>query len=322
MKAEEFLKNSEKYKDDKLFLIYGEQELLKDECKKKIEEMFSLDELSCTVFEEKYTAADVISVAQSLSFFSPYSCAFVLTLPDAQTTDRLLSFFDKMPDYSRVIFMINGEIDKRRALIKYIIKNGVEICAEAQTEAWEFVLREAKRNRLSLKENDAKYICEIAGSDMYTLKNEVNKLANLGKTEILRSDIDEIVSKSEDYNIFLLNTLMIKGDFERGIKLALDIKAKEGSYIGLIALLSNRFYQMYLAKCCLERGLSVSAAAEELSKTAHMNKYAAKYAAEDAKKLSLIKLKEGIELLAEYDAVLKTGGVNKGIEYVLTKLYS
>ena len=135
MKAEEFLKNSEKYKDDKLFLIYGEQELLKDECKKKIEKMFSLDELSCTVFEEKYTAADVISVAQSLSFFSTYSCVFVLTLPDAQTTDRLLSFFDKMPDYSRVIFMINGEIDKRRALIKYIIKNGVEICAEAQTEA-------------------------------------------------------------------------------------------------------------------------------------------------------------------------------------------
>ena len=52
-----------------------------------------------------------------------------------------------------------------------------------------------------------------------------------------------------------------------------------------------------------------------------MNRFASKFIIKDAQHFSAHKLKSSVKLLADYDFALKSGGVDEGIAYILTKLY-
>ena len=67
MKAEEFLKSVETYKGKNVFLFYGEQGYLIDECISKLEALFGVDDMSLTRFEGSYNSSEVINVLQSIS---------------------------------------------------------------------------------------------------------------------------------------------------------------------------------------------------------------------------------------------------------------
>ncbi len=321
MKAEEFLKNTDKYANERIFLIYGDQDYLKDMCVKKLMELFGADDMSAARFEGPPMSADLIGALQNISFFSPYSTVIADSLPEGNEAERVMSFLQELPDYSRLIFSLKNAPDKRKSFVKKLLKICVEIEAKEGADLPAWIVAEGKRQGIKISKDGAEHMIHIAGEDMYTLKSEINKLSFLGKKEITLEDIEENVSKGTDYNIFLLNTLMLEGQYDRGFALANQIIREEKSAIPLVALLSGRFYQMYLARCCLDAKMSAFNAAEELQKSAGINKYAAKYVINDAKRLSAQRLKEGVRLLAKYDAALKTGGADEGIEYILTKLY-
>ena len=322
MKAEEFLRNIKAHVNDGIILIYGEQDYLRDVCIKKLMELYGADDNSTARFEGAPNASELISALNNISFFCPYSVAVADTLPEGEEAERVIAFLEKMPMHARLIFALKDAPDKRRSFVKKLLKLCVEVEAKEEKNLAAWAVKEAKRMGLKLTSADAQFIIEIAGEDMYSLRSEINKLAFLGKTELTRADIEENVSKSTDYNIFLLNTFMLEGKYAQGFELAREIIREEKSAIPLVALLSGRFYQMYLARCCLDAKMSDYAAAEELCRSAKIGKYAAKYVVADAKRLTAARLKEGIRLLARYDEALKTGGADEGIEYLLTRLYA
>lgn len=321
MKAEEFLKNCEKYEQNQIFLIYGEQGYLIDEAVLKLSALFGADEMSLTRFEGSYSGSDVVNVLQSISFFSQYSVAVASSIPDSATADKLLAFFENMPKHARMIFAVKGSIDKRKAFVKKLLKLCIEITADDDDNIISWIITQGKKSKIIIDRGCAELIAQIAGNDMYTLKNEINKLSFLNKEVISRQDVLENVSKGADYNIFLLNTLMIDKKYEEAFSLAEEIIKQEKTAIPLVALLSNRFYQMYLARCCLDANMRPDQAANELQKSAKMNRFASKYIIKDAQKFTAKKLKYCVGLLADYDFALKSGSADEGIEYVLTKLY-
>lgn len=322
MRADEFLIDSEKYLNNNVFLIYGEQEYLIDKSVNALIKIFNADDMSMTRYEGSYKAGDVINQVLSMPFFSDYSLAVCEQFPDASESERLLEFIEDMPEHARIIFAIKGNIDKRKSFVKNLLKIALEITAQADKDIASWLVNSAKEQGVGLSRADAEYMLTIAGEDMYALSGEINKLCLLGKYKLARKDIEENVSKSADYNIFMLNTLMLNGEFEQAFALADKILKEEKTAIPLVALLSNRFYQMYIARCCIDAGMNAAKAGEEMQKTAKINKYAAKYIIADAYKLSANKIKDNIRLLAEYDRALKTGEADKGIEYILTKLYT
>lgn len=321
MKAEEFLKSVETYKGKNVFLFYGEQGYLIDECISKLEALFGVDDMSLTRFEGSYNSSEVINVLQSISFFCEYSVAVADSLPDGENAEKLLAFLDNAPEHAKMIFAVKGTIDKRKSFVKKLLKIAVEVTAQEDADVVSWVVQEGKKNKINLDKTCAELMIQLAGQDMYTLKNEINKLSFLGKENISRQDILDNVSKGADYNIFLLNTLMLEGKYAEAFCLADEIIRQEKTAIPLIALLSNRFYQMYLARCCLDAGMRPDQAAAELQKSAKMNRFASKFIIKDAQHFSAHKLKSSVKLLADYDFALKSGGVDEGIAYILTKLY-
>ncbi len=321
MRADDFLKSSDKYIDSKIFFIYGEQDYLIDESVKRLIKLFNADDMSMTRFEGSPKAGDVINQLQNLPFFSEYSVVICEQIPDQTEGERLLSFLQEMPSHGRLIFAVKGSPDKRKSFVKGLLKISLEITAEDEKDIADWLVKSAKKRNVVLSKADAEYMINLAGTDMYALKGELDKLCFLGKDKITLSDIEDNVSKSSEYNIFMLNTLMLDKKYKEAFSLAEEIIKTEKTAIPLISLLSNRFYQMYLARCCIDAGMRQDQTAEELQKSAKLNRFAAKFIIADARKLSQQKLKESIKLLAEYDAALKSGGADSGIEYILTSIY-
>ena len=111
-------------------------------------------------------------------------------------------------------------------------------------------------------------------------------------------------------------------DYREAFLLAKKEFQAQKSYIPLIALLANKFTQMYMTKNCLLSGMSRQQAADTVAKSAKISPFAAKHAAQECEGFTMEQLKEALRTLEDYEFALKFGGANEGIESILCKIYA
>ena len=103
---------------------------------------------------------------------------------------------------------IEDTVDKRSKIYKYLSKEGHAVSFEAANEKdlgkWiQSLLKKEGKQMSSQTLRSFLYRC---GSDMFTLKNELEKLISYtaGKTEISQEDLDELTSSQTTNQIFVM----------------------------------------------------------------------------------------------------------------------
>ena len=327
MKADVFLKSPEKYLDQNLYFIYGEEYYFLCAAKKALLEGIDIEpkELNYTVMPPKADADEMIAVCEQLPFIGENRIVLWEESELFKKGDpaKLTKYLPRMNSTTKLIILLSGSPDKRKAFYKFLAKEACVIEAEpfkpADLAKW--VSNRGRDFGLSVSQSTANALMEASGRDMGVLENELAKLKYAGRTKPSLRDIDEIASKSGEYNAFLFHEHMLKGRYDEAFRILEEIRSNEKTFVPFVALLASKFSPMYMAKTCLNAGVPAAQAADELRNRLKMHPFAAKKAVEECSSFKIGQLKNAIRFLGEYDLALKTGGANAGIEALVTKLY-
>lgn len=305
-------------------LLYGDDYLVREQLHKMIEasgcDQLNLDRRSGSVDQD-----ELIALCEQLPCFCAHRMIVLTDLDLFQKGDagKLVDYLQRLPATTRLIFCQTTPPDKRRALYKYLAKHALvmELQPLKAQALVKWVQDEARARGLTMARPQAELLVEVSGEDMGTLQNELNKFSMLEKSEISREDILDIASRSPEYNAFLLHGLLLSGKIEQAFALVREIGEAERTFVPLVALLSGKFTNMYMAKKCLIAGKNAAQAARQVAELAGVREFAARYAVQECGTMPLEQIETGMRVLAEYDLVLKSGAPDEGMECVLIRAY-
>ncbi len=247
-----------------LYLFFGEERYLRDLYAKKLIDL--VDDAGFPELNKIMLEADTISdLAESLDGFPMMTDRRIVVVRDSglfkkadeKIKDFLADYFKRLTPDTIVLF-IESDVDKRSALYKAVAKYGSAVdfapLGESDTIAW--VVREANARGLKISKQNVEYMLSICDNTLGSLENEINKLSGYCREEILRDDIDRLVSKSLQVKVFELCDYLMQRNADAAVSLLSELKAVKESAFKIIYILFPTFEKMLRAKLMSAKGAS------------------------------------------------------------------
>ena len=186
---------------ERFYLFYGEEKYMISQMKNQLKKALVSedDTMNYSYFEGKRSdAIEIIELAKTLPFFSDHRFLILdETGLGKKSDDTFIEGLKEASDTSVVLF-IEDSVDKRSKIYKFLSKEGHAVCFESAGD------KELSRWLASLLKKEGKQMSSATmrsflyrcGSDMYTLKNELEKLISYvgEREEITIRDLEEIRS--------------------------------------------------------------------------------------------------------------------------------
>ena len=167
---------------------------------------------------DRVDLAEISELAMTYPFFSEKRVILLDStniIKDGK--DVLPDLFGKLPETTCMI-IVEEKVDKRSAIYKWIKKNGYVADAQnkdlREDDVKRYIAGWLKKSGKKIRGDDASYLISLAGKDLYTLNQEINKLISYtGKEEIVsRADIDALVTAKIEDKIFDLTDAIAAGN--------------------------------------------------------------------------------------------------------------
>lgn len=270
------LKNSD-FKN--LYLLYGEEKMLVSVYSKKLKEKAvgkTPSDFYFHTYNEDSTADEIIKAIEIIPFGCMYNYVLVENLSfeklrDDEITLLLKALEDVPPSTIVAIAMTTAVQSTKKAkfwkkLVDTADKYGVAVEFKKKTVQdlrKQLVSWASKRNLVLSNENAIKII-EYSGTDLNTLKNELDKLcAYVNEGEITAQHIDAVVTKNLATRVFDMTKAVVNGEWDSAFeKLDLLFYQREEP-IMILAELSNTYTDMYRARVAVESGMRAEDVAKD-----------------------------------------------------------
>ena len=228
---------------EQFYLFYGEEKYMilqmKDQLKKAL--ISENDTMNYSYFEgKKVDSTEIIELAKTVPFFSDHR--FIIldgTGLGKKSDDSFIKGLKEISDTSVVLF-IEDTIDKRSKIYKFLSKQGHVACFEPmknkELSQWITLLLKKEEKQMSiLTMNNFLYQC---GSDMYTLKNELDKLISYvgDRKEITSHDLEQLTSSQTINQIFVMLDAIARKQRDKVLTLYYDLIELKESPFGILAL--------------------------------------------------------------------------------------
>jgi DNA polymerase III subunit delta len=236
---------------------------------------------------------------------------------------RLEAYLNEPAPYSVVVFSAPYEkLDERKKITKELKKHSVIVEAkklsEPELKGW--ILERAKLNGMEIEAAAVERMLVLAGTNMFLLTSEVDKLALYAQDEkkIDMELVEKLVSKSLEQNIFTLIEKVMQRKLDEALRIYYDLLKQNEEPIKILALLAGQFRLIYQVKELARRGYGQQQIASYLK----VHPFRVKLAAGQTEKFTDEELSNMIKMLAEADYQMKTGGMDKSllVEMILFKL--
>lgn len=297
---------------DNLFLFSGNSFLIGENMKKLRNKLnIQQEELNVSVFKDMPDTQELIEVCSQVPFMSEQRLVIVkeLSLLSAKASadegKRLADYLAELPNTTILIMCYSGSPDKRRTLYKTIKKLGAvyDYPEPTQAECVSFAIEQAKQSGALLKRSAAEMLVSVAGCDYHTIANETAKLAvYTGGAEIKENHIKMCASKSLEYNVFEMHSLLVQTKSAEAFALLEEILS-EGRPEALIGLIAYNLREMYKVRAMLDLNYSSGRIATVLK----TRDFIVKRRISECRGFSSRDLRRGIELLSELDFNIKSG---------------
>jgi len=222
--------------------------------------------------------------------------------------ERLEKYIDN-PSQENILILVCDNIDKRKKLTSTLCKKATVI--EEITNIHNLIKNKLEDYQMS--SSTEKLLLEYCGNDFERVFNELEKLKlyKLDEKEITSNDIEDIVMKSMDDNIFHLVDSILTGNKKYAFELYQDFLLHGEQIVNIIRILANKIRLIYQVKVLLNDGNSD----QTISKLLKVHEYPVKLAREASYKYSESNLLEKLEKLAKLDLEIKSGETNGLVEF-------
>lgn len=194
---------------------------------------------------------------------------------------------------------------KNDALFNYASKNGkteqFDILEGKDLIKW--IVTEAEKMKVEIKNPIAEELAKYSKGNLWQINQELQKLSNYvmaeKRKEILSSDIDKLVDKAEDANIFAITDAIGARNKKTALLMIDNYLKNNGIVLVLFATIATHLKNLLIVK------ESPSASASELG----MAPFVKMKCASQAKNFEFEELKKIFDFLVELDRKMKVGQI-------------
>lgn len=300
---------------ENFYLLYGtDKSIIKNELDKIIEKLKISDIIKYSMNDA--LIEDVIMDASTVSMFSNKKIIiledayFLCTNKSIDNIEVLEEYLNKYNKDSYLVFVIAKEkVDTRKKVYKLIKKNGKIIeCNKGDSNyISNYIENYVKDNGYVIE--DIKYFIEVVGTNLGNIKNELDKLFmyKLDSKKILNIDIDKVVVKNQEDEIFNLTDAVILGDTKRALELLDEFLRLSYDEIQIVSLLASQFRFLFQVKRLVNKNKRY----DEIAKILEVNPYRVKFTINKLYSYTEERLIKYIKALWQVDHDIKLGLMDK-----------
>jgi DNA polymerase-3 subunit delta len=301
-----------------IIVVAGEQDELISEIRDQLLEFVKFDsnDLSQSYFD--LTGADAnaaLEELESLPFFEGTRLVIFENLWNLTTAKksvfndgqmaRFVHFLDEPVATTKLILIFHGKLDSRLKLTKKLKKVGSLLEANALTP------QELQRYFMNKSGLQPKILLRLAEKSNFSFSVMRQNIAILktyaSNREITLDDVERVVPKSLQDNIFDLTDMIFKGQIQSARELVADLTIAGEDIIKILAILTNSYRLYYQVKIMQSRGWSEPLMTRHLK----IHPYRVKLAAQLVRRIPKNYLAQSLSNLIELDFAIKTGRANK-----------
>ena len=309
-----------------IMAIYGEVPELVEKKSNEIVESY-LNEKKDDFNYVKYNLYDtsfnqIIEEALTMPFISEKKAivvknAFIFTgekvSKDIQpNNEQVNEFLEKYDGENFIIFEVyQNKLDERKKITKTLKKTSkltkVEQMSEQEIKKW--IKNKLHENFKDIKQDALDLFIELTGINFNIVSQELEKIILfLGeRPTINKKDVEEIINRSLEQNVFLLTEYIQKREKYKAIQLIKDLIVMKEEPIKLLALITSNYRLYYQCKILSRKGYS----GQQIAKTINVHPYRVKLALNQVKHYQLTHLLNIIDQCAETDYKLKSSYMDK-----------
>lgn len=311
-----------------IYLLFGEDEYLRNEYLKKIKKAFGELQLGINYVQiDENNVSNIISDIETPAFGFPTK---LIIAKDTGLFKKKNALADTLAEYLKTANLDGVELvfveitPEKNALYNTISKIGEvkEFKEQKLPQLITKVKSIAKAYNVNITENTASYFIECVGTNMSDIINELRKLieyAGNGGT-IVKDDIDALSIKKSESIIFDLTDNLGRKKIADAIEVLHNLIYAKEPVQRILIMLYNHFKKLYIIKLAIKENKNV---AQSLKLKPNQAFLVGKYQTQ-AKYFSKEELRSLLEELIKIDSSSKSGGIeiNVGLETVLCKYCS
>lgn len=338
MTIENLEKELKENKLNSLYLLYGEERFLLENCVKRIKTLFGecVKGINFILIDEQ-NLSQILSDIETPSFGYEKKLIIVknsgLFIKDTKKKlgditkikDKLYKYIDDNMEtiQSSVILVFIEELaDDKSELYKTIEKNGV-ICKfdyQKPLQIEQRIKSICNSYKVNIDSQVIRYFIECCGTNMQDLINEIRKLIEyVGENgTIKKEDIDKLSIKKLESVIFDLTDDLGKKDVGSALQVLNNLISSKEPLIKILVTLYNHFKKLYITKIALNNNKDlISSLKLKPNQTFLVNKYKSQ-----AKFFEQTELRNILQELCDLDYNFKIGNVDLqiGLESILCKM--
>ena len=294
-----------------VYLLMGEEpyypELLcsaiLDNCLQEWEKDFN--EIVC--YGADTDADTVITAARRFPMMADRQLVVVKEAQSMKSLEDLALYCQKPLDSTVLVILLHGaSVDKRKALYKSVLKNGVvvESLPLKDYEVAQWISSYYESRGLRIDPEAARLLSEAAGTDLGKIAVETEKLLkNLpeGIRDISPEDIEKNVGISRQYSVFELTKCLSEKDRPKALKIATYISiAPRFALAAVTGMLFLHFNRILRYGACFAGG-NVPDAKQKAKALAGVNPYFYSEYDRAIRNYPLRKAMAAVSLICEYD---------------------
>ncbi|QPS71336.1 DNA polymerase III subunit delta [Lactococcus garvieae] len=299
-----------------ILVLYGEEENIVQELKDRLLEFVHYDssDLGQAYFDLNTSNANLaLEELESLPFFVEQKLVILENLTnlttakksvlDEKQTSRFENFLNNPVESTQLILILHGKLDSRLKLTKKL--KSVATLLEAQELKPQELSRAFAETGLS--NTILQRIFEKSNFTFPIIKQNISLLKTYtGEREITLEDVEKVVPKSLQDNIFLLTDLILKGKVADARDLVHDLTLQGEELIKILVIMTNTFRLYYQVKLMQNKGW------DEQKQTTYLkiHPYRVKLANQQVRKMQEDFLAQALLSLIELDYKIKSSGVD------------
>ena len=238
---------------ERVYLLTGSEQYLRIYYKKKLVEAAcgDADKMNISEFDGKgISVREIIDLADTVPFFADHR-AIIITgsgFFKGAVEDELVEYMSRIPSDTVIIFD-EDKVDARSRMYKAVNKNGY--CAKLdtpdETQLYKWIAGVLARDGKKIRRNTLEFFTGRVGTDMATLKNELEKLVVYSgeREEITAQDIISICSIHIESAVYDLLDAIIDKDRDKAMRLYDGFLKNKESPRSILVLLSRQFSLLY-----------------------------------------------------------------------------
>lgn len=305
----EQLKNALSARVAPVYFVCGDDAYFRELAVKTIQKKcVTSPELNFISFDGKYALSNQNEVVLALLQYPFMSEKRMVVLREFYPTAKDLKsgkidgYLNAPADSSVLVIVDSAPCD---ALKKY---SSVEVvdCGKADENVLiKYISVTLKHAGLIITVANARLICEFCKSDMTRISGEVEKLCAYchGNAEVTESDIRELVTKEQDYQLYELTENVARKKYDAAYAIIEDMRSKSNDLQRLFSVLYNYFRRLFFCA-------TTQKSDEGLAALLGVKPFAVKKSREQAARFTPKRLKKIIDVFSAYDTDFKSGKVS------------